>query len=518
MNLCSFTIQSLLAGTLFTSAEGSAPAPTVIPADGLQEDLALLREALETLHPGLYRYNDEESLEDLFEAAELEFLEDRSLRDAYLVFSRLTAGIRCGHTYCNFWNQPESVQSEVFGQKDKLPFTFRLVGRRMIVTENLAEDVALPRGTEILSIDGQYVDTVLQSLRELVKADGSNDAKRLADLELSGWGKFEPFDVYFPLLFPPRNGLFRIQARLPGSSDVVEVALPAVTRPQRLAALERRLGTRASTAEELWEFRHLNDETAYLRLGTFVTWHMEMDWKEFLRKSFETIDTNQTPNLILDIRGNEGGSDEVVQDLLRHLFREPVSLGNTRQLLRYEKVPASLDPYLDTWDPSFKDRTGEVVEVEDGFYAWKGASTDPVELPGSPAAFRGQLFLLIDSANSSATFVLARVLRGSWASHADRPTDRRQPPRHQRRPDVLLAVAEFRHRSRRTAHRVLPRIRGTGRGHSSGRHGRAHCRRHRRRYRPRSGGGSHENRRLLSSVEPGKQMKAVGHWPTRSVH
>ena len=63
--------------------------------------------------------------------------------------------------------------------------------------------------------------------------------------------------------------------------------------------------------DELWQFEIRQDSIAYLQLSTFVTWQMKMDWKDFLNQAFEEINRKKIPYLVIDIRGNEGGSDEV---------------------------------------------------------------------------------------------------------------------------------------------------------------------------------------------------------------
>ena len=43
------------------------------------------------------------------------------------------------------------------------------------------------------------MNSILDSLIQVVKGDGSNDGQRLHDLQLTGNGEFEALDVYVPL-------------------------------------------------------------------------------------------------------------------------------------------------------------------------------------------------------------------------------------------------------------------------------------------------------------------------------
>ena len=172
----------------------------VLSAMDLQPDIDLLEDALRQLHPGLFRYHDEASLDDALSQLRGEWSQDLPLEDAYISLSTFLATIRCGHTYANFWNQSDAVQDALFHSAQTLPWTFRWVGDRMVVTESVDEAVAA--GMEVLSIDGVPVAEILQRLVPLVKADGSNDGKRRYDLQVTGLGKFEAFDIFYPLLFP----------------------------------------------------------------------------------------------------------------------------------------------------------------------------------------------------------------------------------------------------------------------------------------------------------------------------
>ena len=389
----------------------AALSQTIISADKLQEDFAIMRKAYTTLHPGLYRYADAGTVEVYFDRLERDLKRNLTLAEAYLAFSKFLAKIKCGHTYCNFWNQPDLVKQELFNQADKVPFTFRLIDRRMIVTQNASDDARVRRGVEILAINGVPVKSILSKLITVVKGDGSNDGKRLHDLQLTGNGEFEAFDVYFPLFYPLSKGTFEIKAHDLQTRKRFTFTANALTRSQRLETIEKSYGKQQTNYDDLWQFKVLDNQTAYLRLGSFVTWKMKLDWKGFLNTSFQEIEQAGIKHLILDIRGNEGGNDEVVSVLGQYLFWKPVRVEGTQKLLRYVKIPPELDPYLNTWDRSFKNRENQVRDLGNGFYTLKDADARDSEKAASASAFRGNIYLLVDAANSSATFTLASLLK-----------------------------------------------------------------------------------------------------------
>ena len=132
-----------------------------------------------------------------------------------MVLSQFLAKIKCGHTYANFFNQPEEVVQSLFAEKSRLPFCFRWVGGKMIVTRDLSGEHKIKVGAEILAIDGRGARVILDKLMTIARADGSNDSKRFADLEIRGDAKFEAFDIFLPLFFPSMRERFELLVREP---------------------------------------------------------------------------------------------------------------------------------------------------------------------------------------------------------------------------------------------------------------------------------------------------------------
>ena len=214
---------------------------------------------------------------------------------------------------------------------------------------------------------------------------------------------------YHPLLQPPRGGVFQVEFRPPGAATPVVAPLRGITRAERKARLAARHGVKETSDDDLWEFRLLDERTGYLRIGTFVTWNSKRDWKRFLRDAFSELGRKGVPNLVLDLRGNEGGADEVGAELVGYLVPRKVTVPANRTLLRYERVGADLRPYVDSWDDSFFDVTGRVTPAGDGFYALKGEG-GATTLEPNGRGYSGRTYVLVDAGNSSATFLLARLL------------------------------------------------------------------------------------------------------------
>ena len=140
-------ISILLAFLTFSSGTASAqapgtgaarPAPAILSASALQADVQVLRQAYEALHPGLYRYNTPAAMNLHFDSLAAALGHDQSLAQAYVTIARFLNLIECGHTFPNPYNQKDRVLGEVVTAGGRVPFYFRWLDGRMIVTRNVS--------------------------------------------------------------------------------------------------------------------------------------------------------------------------------------------------------------------------------------------------------------------------------------------------------------------------------------------------------------------------------------------
>lgn len=411
--LCGLAVASLLGAprvSLAQPASGSVlSATTLLPAAGLAADVRLLREAYGALHPGLYRYNSTAQIDEAFAALEAEFARDRTLADAYLAFARFAGKIRCGHTYANFYNQTEAVRRALF-EAPRLPFHFRWLGERMIVERSFVAGDRLVAGSEILAIDGVPVAEILRQLLPLARADGGNDAKRVSSLEVRGLDRFEAFDIYYPLLFPPARASFELTSKRSEGAPPEVVRVPAHSFAERLAATLH--AADLSPEEPVFSLTFVRPQVAMLSMPNWALYDSKWDWQGFLDEAFGRLVQARATDLIFDLRGNEGGMS-IGDSLLAHLVTAPLPEAAKTRQVRYRKIPSHLRPYLDTWDRSFDDWGEEALPLSDGFYRltrYDDAPSGAVVKPRAPR-FDGRVWVLVGAANSSATFEFAEEVQ-----------------------------------------------------------------------------------------------------------
>lgn len=377
----------------------------------LRGDVAILRRAYTALHPGLHRYATPTQVTARLDALERDFGADQTLGEAYLRLSRFLATVRCGHTYANFYNQSADVVAALFEGRTRLPFHFRWLDERMIVTRNHSGEARLAPGTEVVAIDGRAAADVLHALLPLARADGSNDAKRRALMEVQGYDRFETFDVFHPMVLPLRDAAFDLEVRgLDGRTASLGVGAHDLA--------QRRSAMRPAAAEDdddarQWTFA-MHGKTGVLTMPSWALYDSKWDWRGFLSDAFAQLQSSAATGLIVDVRGNEGGLDCGDAILARMIDRD-LPRGAEQRRVRYRKTPEDLNPFLSTWDDSFRDWGDDAIDLGNGFYRLKGETEDgDVEVirPEGPR-FGGKLLVLTDAHNSSATFQFARLVQQS---------------------------------------------------------------------------------------------------------
>ena len=413
--LCAICMGGLLLFTPFSRAfavdSPSLPANAVhgLSAEQAQTDVRVLTKALKALHPALTKYRSDEEMQAAFARFEARGNAARTPIAMYMAATELAAAIRCGHTWTNWRNQANPMRTALMDGADKLPMLVTLVQGRWLVLAS--SDVAVVPGDIVASINGRSDRQLIAEMMPYLRADGSSDGKRLRQL-----GHDRPdasqMDILLPLLYPPVGGTYALE--LQKSDGTTTTARVAATT---LAARQKSLAVQGfPELQETWRL-NIKDGVALLALPTFSFWNSKFDWAAFLEKSFAQIQAQQVKTLVIDIRDNEGGDGAIGNLLLSYLIDKPLGYRASQSVSAYERVPYPLVRYLDTWDYSFFDRTGDVDLIAEGTakgkYQLRSRPVNEQFIKPGPVRFSGKTYMLVGPENSSATFVLADLAQRS---------------------------------------------------------------------------------------------------------
>ncbi len=406
------TALGLGAFLLASSAHGVQNATRTLTAEEAKLDTRILKRALSELHPALTKYRSKVEIDAAFAKFEARGQAAQTSTEMYLAATELAAAIRCGHTWTNVLNQRKDVKAALQEQPNKLPFTMTLVNNRWLVLAS--SNAAVLAGDEVMAINGIDAATIVKMMMPYLRADGSSDTKRLRQL---GHDRLDvsQMDIIWPLLSPPTNGQYSVDLRRT-NGKTENVSVDSVTTGARTVKLTAQ---DVKQIDKTWRFR-IENSVGILQLPSFSFWNSQFDWAKFLDETFTTLNDKKIPNLVIDIRDNEGGDGAIGGKIVSYLIDKPAKYTSDQSVSAYERVPYNLVRYLDTWDYSFFDRTGKVEKITSGTAIGKYnvLARSYGERTIQPVAnrYKGRTFLLVGGENSSATFQFALIAQQNSAA------------------------------------------------------------------------------------------------------
>lgn len=387
----------MVSATLCALALASTSPPT---SAGLIEDAQVLRRALVQLHPGFTRYRSARQEQAQFDELVRNLSASPDTPKAYAAFSKYLAGIRCGHTFLNPYNQVDGVLEQVYGRPDKLPFLAEWVDRSLIVTRVPAGS-PLRVGDAVLKIADSEIGRVYRELLARTRADGGRDNTRRRTMSLND-AEYNEADALLPTLLPYSAGEVSLLVERDGKR------MPARVATVSLAERNQRLGL-GPVSYDNWSFEMRPNGLGVLRIPHFITWKMKSNWRTLLVDSIGKLRDQPGSALLIDLRGCEGGSTDPLPVLASQLLSAPLRLRTLETRTAFEKVPDDLRPRVNTWDDSVFDLSKRVQPRAGGGYTVKPGL--PQTYRPQPGAFRGPVYVAIDAANSSGGFLAAWLFK-----------------------------------------------------------------------------------------------------------
>jgi hypothetical protein len=295
-------------------------------AGQLQQDFQLFRNILEESHPSLYWFTPKDSIDHYFEIAKSKLKDSLTEAQFRTVLSYVVSKFRCGHTSVRA-SKAASGATET-NRNRMFPLNIKAWDDTVVVTSNInRKDSTVLRGVVLKSIDGRPMQKIIDSIFQHLSNDGYNLTHKYQTV--SNFGVFR--DMY--------SSLYGVKQKMQveyidstGKLRSVQMSAynAAADTPRARTEPPRDIPRRERKRLILQSARSLRIDTAlqtaFLEVNTFGK-HMKL--RSFFRQSFRKMKKENIQHLVVDMRGNGGGSVTLSNLLTKYLVQQPFKIADT---------------------------------------------------------------------------------------------------------------------------------------------------------------------------------------------
>jgi hypothetical protein len=401
-----FVVAALLA-LCFLAQSASVQARNnnqTLTVEQLREDLRIMRGAMEESHVGLYWFISKPEIDRRVEKVSAKLVRPMTAKEFHRELLPIVASVRHGHTTLDLPIQAVGYRLRYLDKNAKyFPFAIKIIKNKLYVVADLTEKGEVTAGTEIIAVNGRPVKRLIEEMRLYLSADGANDTFKIYNLE-TNFQFHNLLDLIygatdtFKLDIVENAGKKKISRTISGAS------------PERMKMLYReRVGREIDYFPPALNFKILENKTALLTIRSFYEGQFGADtpdFNAFLSGAFQKIKESQVEDLIIDVRGNEGGNGSYVPVFYSYLADKPFQLpkptvlaSNSISFLKYaENVADDIKAFSQTPDKF-------VSKAADGSWTLKEEFDQDSYRTFEPQTnrFTGRLYVLTNGGSYSAT-------------------------------------------------------------------------------------------------------------------
>lgn len=276
----------------------------------LSKDYAILRGALEESHPGIYWYTSKQQMDKYFELGKERIKDSLTEEDFRKALSYVVSKINCGHTVTrpskSFLRYRDTTINKVF------PLSLKIwlggANDTATVAANLIrKDSVLTRGVVVKKIDHKPIATILDTLCQYISSDGYNLTHKYQTLSNRGG-----FGAAFTSVFGQKENYYIDYLGNDGveRTSMIPSYNPRADSNNRIAINRFARATRTERKRQIVRAtRNLRfdsaNRVAFMDLNSFGR---GLQLKSFFNNSFKKIRKQGTQHLVIDVRGNGGGT------------------------------------------------------------------------------------------------------------------------------------------------------------------------------------------------------------------
>jgi hypothetical protein len=369
LGLATLVLAAMFATPAYAKAPSTQPEYS---STQLREDLTFMMAGIRATDPDLGHSADVEKLHQQLHRIEADLGHPMTRSEAWMAFGTLNPLLADGHLGVTFPDWQGATKAHL--AEGGLLFPFEVIvsqSGEIRIQSKLGGSSSPLAGRRILRINGHPADSIAKAL--LARMYGDTPAFRAGLLSNRFW--FFYWQVY-------------------GAPKAFDLALEgAALHHMRVAAshAQPRYLVDQTIFDRAFQFRLLGKHVALMTINVFY-WPDSACFLAFTRNAFRTIAQKGVTTLIIDIRQNGGGDDDLwMKGILRYIATKPYRTAST-----YVKkvIPHHQDP---------GQKIGEVVHG--ALNHWIQPDRD------NPLHFSGKLYVLIGGQTYSSSVLFSNVVQ-----------------------------------------------------------------------------------------------------------
>lgn len=353
----------------------------------LVQDFEILKNAYIETKLGLW-YNTYSEFESFCNVQKSKIKDKMTELEFYRIIAPITAFTKEGHSSIGNSDEQNLYNSQ---NRKYLPLLVKILNEKVYLLNDLA-NAEKTKGFQISKINGNSIETIMETFLSIEPADGFNKTSKYRWIEQS-------FSKYYARFFENSPNLFSIELLNPNTgekrvySNIHSMSFKEFqTFSQKIKETIPNYNFKEPSTIKI----DADFETAILTVNSFDTSRYEggrKGFRQYLENTFKTIAEQKIKHLIIDIRRNEGGEQGMEDHLLSYLVEKEYSK------YKYVEIPAftfsflRFTDYKNETDALEKDLKPFFYQANDGRYLnieGKFKSDKPKE-----NRFKGDIFILI---------------------------------------------------------------------------------------------------------------------------
>jgi hypothetical protein len=321
---------------------------TKMPAEALRKDFAFMTDTLQKIHAGLYRYQQKRALDQLFDSCRNSITNNMTLADFYALTRFAVAAIKDGHSNCRL---PETAMKNYFDSVKVFPAMVLFINNKSYILCCRQNDSVSQ--TELISIDGHDMKSVIDRLFNYIPSDGNIDSRKNWEMPEQFqllYGSRYGFRDHFTVRYKTRQG--EIHSAVLSAEHIKDIiCAQPFPRPTRYL-----------------ELSFPSNGIALLSIKTFLDDFLHStaeNFAGFLDSAFQVLKEKNISKIVIDIRSNQGGNDGNGWLLYSYLSAKPFMYYASKETVSEKFSPAD-HPELNIHQPQNNRFAGKVFILENG--------------------------------------------------------------------------------------------------------------------------------------------------------